>query len=176
MATLCLFIGSVARTQTAALKVGDKVPDIVLNNIINYKSTSLKLTDFKGKLLIIDFWATWCGSCIKKFPLLDSMQTVHGDKLQILLVNSKSSGDTEQKVRTLFEKRKTAAGANFNLPIALHDTTLKALFPHSTIPYYVWIGSGGKVIAITSSAGVSASTIHAALKNGSIPSGDTTRK
>ena len=169
LAALCLFLSSAAQAQTKPLKVGYQLPDITINNIINYKSSSAKLSDFRGKLLILDFWATWCGSCIKKFPLLDSMQVAHNDKLQVLLVSSRSSGDTPAKISALLEKHQNAAGKDFKLPVALGDTVLKALFPHSSLPYYVWIGPGGKVIAITSSAGLTAANIFAALKNESIP-------
>lgn len=40
------------------LTIGDTLPDVEINNIVNYKAKSVKASDFKGKLLILDFWAT----------------------------------------------------------------------------------------------------------------------
>jgi thiol-disulfide isomerase/thioredoxin len=40
-----------------------------------------ELIYFNGKLMILDFWATWCGACISKFPKLDSLQKKYADKL-----------------------------------------------------------------------------------------------
>ncbi|MGB4400563.1 MAG: TlpA disulfide reductase family protein, partial [Daejeonella sp.] len=86
MATLCLFLSNTALAQTAALKIGDKVPDVTINNISNYKSTSAKLSDFKGKLLILDFWATWCAPCIAMIPKMDSLEKAFEGKVAFLSV------------------------------------------------------------------------------------------
>ena len=58
------------------LKIGDKVPDIEFKNIINYKSKTARLSDFKGKLVILDFWGTWCTSCIAAFPKMEESKGV----------------------------------------------------------------------------------------------------
>ncbi|MEO8794264.1 MAG: TlpA disulfide reductase family protein [Daejeonella sp.] len=137
-------------SKAANLKVGDQMPDVTIQNLINYSANFAKVSDFKGKLLILDFWATWCSSCIKKFPALEALQKDLADDLQILLVNTKSSRDTELKVRDLFNKRHKEGEAPFSLPSAIQDTLLDALFPHQLIPHYVWVGPDGTVKAITS--------------------------
>src|SRR3977135_207668 len=59
-----------ASPKIKSLSVGDKVPEIEFQ-MLNYSSPVAKLSDFKGKLLLLDFWATWCGPCIGSFPKLD---------------------------------------------------------------------------------------------------------
>src|SRR5580658_394124 len=78
-----------------SLTIGDTVPDMEFNNVINYHSPKTKLSDFKGRFVILDFWATWCGGCIEGFPHLDSMQNRFGDKLKVILVNTKETRDNE---------------------------------------------------------------------------------
>lgn len=55
---------SIDQGENDKLTVGDVMPDITFNNLVNYKSSSAKLSDFKGKLVILDFWATTCLSLI----------------------------------------------------------------------------------------------------------------
>ena len=43
-----------------ALKIGDTVPDITITSVYNYPASTIHLSDLKGKLVILDFWATWC--------------------------------------------------------------------------------------------------------------------
>jgi thiol-disulfide isomerase/thioredoxin len=57
-----------------ALTVGDTVPDITIRNVYNYPDSVIKLSDLKGKLTILDFWATWCGSCLSAFPEMHDLK------------------------------------------------------------------------------------------------------
>ncbi len=54
----------------------------------NGKYTSQTLDKYRGKPLILDFWATWCTSCMPNFPKLDRFKELYGDKINFLLVNS----------------------------------------------------------------------------------------
>ncbi len=110
------------------LTIGDAIPDIVFGKMINYASPTAKLSDFAGKLVILDFWATWCSSCIHNFPVLDSLQKQFAGRLQILLVNAKNTGDDEMKVLTFFEKRRMKNGGRYQLPSVLYDSTADRLF------------------------------------------------
>lgn len=148
------------------LSIGDTIPaDLELTNVYNYPVSKIRLSDLKGKLVILDFWATWCGSCIHNFPKLDSLQAFYKDKLQIILINSISgTGDTKQKIEAFFIKWDNRVGKHFDLTTSIKDTTVKQLFPHTYIPHYVWIGLNNTVIAITSSNELSEENIKNALR------------
>jgi thiol-disulfide isomerase/thioredoxin len=169
---MLLFAGSVLAqpsTRIKPLSIGDTVPDIVFNNVINYKTPSVSLSDFKGRLVILDFWATWCSSCINRFPKMDSLQQAFNGKLQVVLVNNiRSTGDSEKKIRTFFQRWKGNDQDAFALPIAMKDTTSERLFPHTFLPHYVWIGPAGTVLAMTASKEVTPAHIQAAL-DGTLP-------
>jgi thiol-disulfide isomerase/thioredoxin len=69
-------------TAQAALKVGDALPGLASFNLEG------KLPDtLKGKVVIVDFWASWCLPCAKSFPVLDELQKKYGDRLVIVAVN-----------------------------------------------------------------------------------------
>lgn len=153
--------------QRASLSIGDKVPDIQFNDLLNAPFTTTSLAASFDKLLLVDFWATWCASCIREFPKLDSLQQIFKDRLNILLVNNPKSGDDKKKITAFFEKKRNPAGKKFALPVLLNDTLLAAWFPHNTIPHTVWIYRR-KVIAITEAAAVTAANIQTVLDNKAI--------
>ena len=147
------------------LGIGDKVPDLTFSNLVNYTSPVAKLSAFSGKLVILDFWATWCGTCLKKIPLLDSAQKKFGNRLQILLVSNEGGNPRdEDKVKAFLEKRQVAGRGSFSLPATtVQNPLLLQLFPHTFIPHYVWISPQGRVFAITSFREMTLANIEAML-------------
>lgn len=154
LALLCFFGSAVAQNKNSGLVIGNRVPDVVLTGVINHSVDQIKLSDFKGKLLIIDFWATWCSPCIAMMPKSDSLQKAFADQIQILPVTYQSEKDV-QRLLTKASKLK-----NVTLPFVTGDTVLTKLFPHKELPHYVWIDKTGTIVAITGRHEVNAVTIR----------------
>jgi thiol-disulfide isomerase/thioredoxin len=144
------------------LTIGDTVPDITITNVYNYPASTIHLSDLKGKLVILDFWSTWCGSCIEAFPKMEKLQKEFGDKIQIILVNVFPHDDA-QKVSVFFAKRKEHTGDSLSLPYSLLQSAIAPYFPFRFIPHYVWIDANRKIIAITSQDEATPENIMAAL-------------
>lgn len=173
LALLCLNFKAQAQDNKAVdvtlkgIQIGQKVPDIAITNLHNYKdangkpSTTAKLSDFKGKLLILDFWATWCSPCVAMIPKMDSLQKSFGDKIQFLSVTYQ----TEEEVLPFLEKFEKQQGKRYNLPVVTSSKQLHQLFPHTTLPHYVWIDESGMVKAITDFKDVNAMNIKSAVNN-----------
>lgn len=134
---LLVMLFSVLRcnAQVKALRVGDTVPDVRFSNVLNYKSSSLKISDFKNKVVVLDFWATWCSSCLAKFPEERELGRRMGDTLQIILVNAKNTHNTHEKVALFFEERRHL----YDFPSIDEDTVLCKLIPGYTVPRFAWI-------------------------------------
>ena len=124
------------------LSIGDTVPDITINNILNYKTTSFKTNDIK-KPLLLDFFATYCSGCIAALPYFNGLQEELKDSLQVLIVCS----EPESKINRLLQTNPLLK--NISLPFITSDTILYNLFPHHAIPHEVWISREGIVKAVT---------------------------
>ena len=138
----------------SGLHIGNSFPNIEFKKIINYKSPTASFSDFKGKLLILDFMYTTCGPCISILPSLDSLQSHFKTKMQIILV----SPENPEIIRAFLKKR-----PNLHLPFVANDTTLSKLFPHVYISHIAWINPKGIVNAITYSEYINAKNIEALL-------------
>jgi len=81
---------------------GEAIPDIA---IALPDGTSKSLAAFKGKPLLVNLWATWCGPCVLEMPMLDGLAARHPD-IQVLTVSQDMEGAA--KVEPWFAERKFA--------------------------------------------------------------------
>jgi len=134
-------ISSIIYAQnTKKIKKGDIVPgELALGKMVNYESDVAKFFDFRGKLIILDFWASYCSPCIDALPRMDSLQKEFGDKLVIISITS----DSKNIAKNIFKKK------NINLISVVEDSVLQEIFPHKAIPYEVWIDENGRVLLNT---------------------------
>ena len=119
-----------------SLKVGEKVPDLLMAKLINYPTKKAKVSDFKDQLLILDFWDTYCSNCIEALPMLANLQQIFGNKIRIMPVTYQS----EAIISDFFKKN--AYAKNVKLPVVVEDKLLHAHFKHRLISHEVWIYKG----------------------------------
>ncbi len=74
-------------SRPATLAAGAVAPDFTMRTV---DGRELKLSDFKGKVVILDFWATWCGPCIASFPHTQALAAKYKDQDVVVLASGTS--------------------------------------------------------------------------------------
>jgi cytochrome c biogenesis protein CcmG, thiol:disulfide interchange protein DsbE len=128
---------SAAQFSAMAVEVGQAAPDIELAA----GAGAEKLSSLKGKLVYVDFWASWCVPCRQSFPWMNDMQAKYGAKgLQIVGVNLDAKrADADQFLAQL--------PARFTIGFDAKGTSAKQ-FGVKGMPTSVLVGPDGKVIAV----------------------------
>ena len=87
------------RSKREHLKLqGEAAPEIVAEKWID--QTPVRLADLRGKVVLLDFWATWCGPCLAAFPKLKSWHEKYGDKGLVILGLTQYFGEAEGRTLT----------------------------------------------------------------------------
>ena len=73
-----------SKAQVVGTEIGDIAPEIDLPDT---KGNLVALSSLRGGLVLVDFWASWCGPCIKEQPALLKLYTAYPDKLSIYSVS-----------------------------------------------------------------------------------------
>lgn len=139
------------------LQVGDTMPDIPLGMVMNNYTGKTRFSDFKGKLVILDFWGTNCTTCMQAFPKMEKLQKEFADKIQIFLVNV---WETQEQISQRFKLPSMKKFKLPNLPSIVADHSspsaeefmklpplLYQLFPTRGVPHHVWI-DGNSIIRL----------------------------
>lgn len=106
----------------------------------------ITLSDFDGKVILLNFWATWCGPCVGEMPAFPRLMEKYGDDLKIVAVNIGEDGETVQNFLT--------ENGYTDLTVVLdEDYSISDLYPTDGIPYTLIIDRDGNISTIHLGAG-----------------------
>jgi peroxiredoxin len=140
---LCLLgalIGS-GRRPVAGQAPGDTAPDFTLRTLAG---DSVRLADFNGHPVVVNFWGTWCPPCRDEIPMLIEAYEAHrGDSLVILGVNGR---DQERSTRVV---ESFVTELHVNYPVLLDvKGRVRRRYHLRALPTTVFIGTDGTVRAV----------------------------
>jgi thiol-disulfide isomerase/thioredoxin len=97
------------------------------------------LAQYRGKVVLLDFWASWCGPCRRSLPSLKRLQAVYGSGDFVLI--SVSEDDDESAWRSFVSNNHMTWTQHWD-----SDSTLQSKFGVSALPTYILIGRDGAVV------------------------------
>jgi len=128
-----------AKKRHAALVVGSKFPDFEEKDLAGQP---LSIAGVKGKVVLIDFWATWCGPCVAELPnVLEAYEKHHASGFEIIGI---SLDKDRQKLET-FIKQKNMTWPQF-FDGKVWENKLSQQYGINSIPATYLIDSEGKII------------------------------
>ncbi len=133
----CVAMSMMLGGSALALDAGQPAPALEVSGV----SGPVGLSKLKGKVVYLDFWASWCGPCKQSFPWMNEMQAKYGARgLQILAVNIDAKrADADQFL--------AAVPASFQIGFDQAGESPKR-FEVKGMPSSVLIGPDGKVIKV----------------------------
>lgn len=135
---LAISVPGAASAGEKGPRKGDVAPPILGTGI---DGDTLEVPQYKGKVLVVTFWATWCGPCMRELPMLESLQRVAGrEKLQVVAVNIED--------RAVFRKVSQKL-TSFQLTVALdYGKRGSDAYGVNGIPHMVIIGRDGVILKV----------------------------
>ena len=124
------------------LSTGNKAPDFVLEDIAGH---AVSLSSLKGKIVFIDFWATWCVPCLAAMPVTHKLIAKFKDNKDVIFLNINVKDDKERWRKFVLEKE--LPGENLFATKELSDK-LYNNFNIQGIPRYILIDKEGNIMDI----------------------------
>jgi thiol-disulfide isomerase/thioredoxin len=123
--------------------IGKPAPD---QELLKLDGTPFRMDDYRGKVLILDFWASWCGPCLKSMPRIHQIAREHTDAgVDAVFVNLEES---EDRVRGLLERLEVVPQVAMDT-----DGSFAKQYAVQAIPQTVVIDRDGTIVRVLVGAG-----------------------
>lgn len=125
------------------LKPGTAAPDFTLNDV---NGKTVRLSDFKRRKVVLQFWASWCPDCRAELPLIKSMQE-QSDPSKIVFVAV--SFDRSEEAFSSYVTKNDLKGVQLYDPAGMRDSAIAKSYKITWIPSLYLIDEKGKVMLAT---------------------------
>lgn len=111
-------------------------------SVYDMEGNKVSLSSFKGKPVVINFWATWCGYCVNEFPHFENAWKKYGDRVEFMIVDlADGAYETEAKAKAFIEK------AGYTFPVYFdNDSDAAMKYSATSIPMTIFIDENGNFV------------------------------
>jgi len=132
-----VFIGRVLSTSAAVLKTELQMPVENFDwQLVDARGDEINFKNAKGKVVLINFWATWCPPCVAEMPSFQGLYDDYNEKVVFMFV----AQDKVEKVSAFLAKKE------YTLPVYYSKTVAPSVLSSKTIPTTYVINKEGKII------------------------------
>jgi thiol-disulfide isomerase/thioredoxin len=120
---------------------GDDVATTIENaSFVTLDGERVNVSDFEGKVVLVDFWETWCVPCLNSMPTFQQVIDEHPDKFVVLAV-SPGWSDTPEDIKRFTEQHP------YDFIFVLDEDEVSANLDIAGIPYKIFVGPDGKYVS-----------------------------
>ncbi|HAM53511.1 MAG TPA: thioredoxin [Nitrospiraceae bacterium] len=135
--TVVLFAASCTKEKSPS-GVENKSPDFTLRDM---RGGKVSLAGFRGRVVLLEFWATWCPPCRESIPELNELYKRYKDRgLVVLGISLDSEGDAASAIVSFMKEQPII------YPVLIDDTKASMLYSVSSIPALFLIDKNGNVV------------------------------
>ncbi len=135
-------------TLAAAQVVPGKAPPDALG--VDNNKSKVHVSDYRGKVVVVTFWASWCGACLTELPILEKLQRRLGDdQIRVIAVNTDTDPVEYRKMIKRMKDYQLTFTADFRSAIVARNYNVQML------PYMILIDRTGHVAHMHSGYGES---------------------
>ncbi|PRS47915.1 TlpA family protein disulfide reductase [Bacillus sp. MZGC1] len=120
------------------LEKGDQAPDFELKTLDGQKAS---LSDYQGKKVLVNFWATWCKPCRTEMPDLDAIRSEY-DQVEVLAVNLTTTEKSVDHVAAFADELK------LSFPILLDQKGIQARYQVLSYPTTYILDEKGRIVSV----------------------------
>lgn len=143
VASMLGLVVSAAFAAKSSKSAPPKVGEVVELKFHPVKGANVNLADMKGKVVLIDFWATWCGPCVAELPnVIAAYNKLHEKGFEIIGI----SLDSDKGTLTKFIKERNMAWPQY-FDGKGWDNEISTRFGVSSIPAMWLVGKDGKLVS-----------------------------
>jgi len=119
---------------------GETVPEF---SFITPNGKAHKITDFKGKIILLNFWASWCPPCVKEFPTLLELAANNQENVVLIALSS----DLDEPAMNVFLKKQSKPAKNVFIALDTDQSITQELFQTYKLPETILIDRAQNMFA-----------------------------
>lgn len=135
-----IYVTACGPSQNAETTTSDASTLIENASFMALDGNRVHVSDYEGKIVLVDFWETWCVPCLQSMPTFQQILDEYPDQFAVIAV-SPGWSDTEDDVRRFTQEN------NYSFAFVMDDNDVSTGLQIAGIPYKVFLGPDGKYLS-----------------------------